>query len=125
MNKLYDGLGEAANSVNTFQEARQLFGVLLKGDALPMPYISEDLLGTPVRMNRKFSGKADELLTAGMYRIGTDATGTPSDGSLAWMEVFLYIEGNGDVHAMQRYLADGGSAYHHRWYDNGTWSGWA
>ncbi len=125
MNKLYDGLGEAVNSLNTFQEVRNILGVMLKGDALPMPYISEALQGTPIRTNRKYTGNLDDLLLAGNYLVGTSATGTPADGNLGWLDVYVFIEGDGTVRAMQRYLTYDMSSYHHRRYDENGWGAWS
>jgi hypothetical protein len=125
MARLYKNLGEAVNEIANVDDIKQVLGVMLKGDALPMPYISDLIDGVPVRTNRKYTGNLDDLLLAGSYLVGTSATGTPADGNLGWLDVYVFIEGDGTVRAMQRYLTYDMSSYHHRRYDGSSWGAWS
>ena len=123
--KLYDGIGEAVNDIANVEDAKEVIGIMLKGETTVMGFITginpDD--GAGVRMNRKYTGNVDNLISAGSYRIGTSATGTPNDGVLAWMEVRTFVEQTGlDVQLV--YIAQDGTTQT-RMFEAGSWNAWA
>ena len=122
LKKLYEGFGNAINQVSNITDVKDILGVIFKGDYTVSPFI----LLNDKRMNRKVSfGSANDILSAGSYRLGTSITDTPNDGSLAWLEVRSYYEGNTDeVHVLQTYIANDGTTQT-RYFDGTSWSAWS
>ena len=122
--KIYNNIGESINEISNVDDVKEYLGILMTGDALPMPFISKRTPFGEIRMNRKFAGDMNNLLSAGSYRVGTSATNSPADGSLGWCDVSAYIEGGSGLQsAMQRYTATDGSQKV-RLYEAGTWTSW-